>query len=151
MSSPNDSTDYIAGFTTNIQTVLNTYKDFIGCNIIETNDDAYIPRYPAITIELENFTEDWKEMPRRKTITANFNITYYYANINDKNVRQGVRLGLSKICNVLRENWDLNKYCPDLGAIVKSSTPYVLAKGTDIVAGGVIVLEASKVISVTFA
>lgn len=150
MSSPIDENDYIQGFIDNIYIILNAYKDFIGCNIIETNDDAYIPRYPAITVELENFTEAWKEMPRRKTITANFNITYYYANINDKNVRQGVRLGLSKICNVLRESWNLNEYCSDLGAVVKSSTPYVLAKGTDIVAGGVIVLEAQKVISVTF-
>lgn len=149
MANPNDQTDYIAGFITNIQTILSNYKDFHGCQIIETNDDAYIPRYPACTIELANFHEEWKEIPRKKTITANFDITYYFASLSDKGCREGLRKGLSKIANVLRENWDLNDYCPDLGSSVLSVTPYVLAKGDAIVAGGVISLQCRKVVNVT--
>lgn len=149
MSNPNDTTDYIAGFITNIQTVLSTYKSYHNCQIIETNDDAFIPRYPALTIELANFHEEWKEIPRRKTIVANFDITYYYANLSDKNCRVGLRTGLSKIANVLRENWDLNNYTPQLGSTVLSVTPYVLAKGEAIVAGGVISLQCKKVVDVT--
>ena len=148
MGNPSDQTDYIAGFISNIQTVLNNYKDYIGVHVIETNDDVYIPRYPAITIEYDSSTEEWKEIPRRKTLIANFSISYYCADINDRAVREKTRVGLSKICNTLRENWDLNDYCPQLGAHITSSIPYVLMKGESIVAGGVITLQCRKVIDV---
>ena len=149
MASPSDTTDYIAGFISNIQTVISNYKDFIGYKILETNDDAFLPNYPAITIEYASSTEEWKSMPRRKAIIANFDITFYYGSLNDKGVRRGLRTGLSKLANCLRENWDMNDYCVDLGSDILSVTPYVLASGDDIVAGGVISLQCRKVISVT--
>jgi len=149
MSNPSDTTDYIAGFISNLQTVISTYKDFIGYSVLETNDDAFISKYPAITIEYASSTEEWKSMPKRKTIIANFDITYYHANISDKNVRRGLRTGLSKLANCLRENWDVNDYCPDLGSDIISITPYVLASGDEIVAGGVISLQCRKVISIS--
>ena len=96
MASPSDTTDYIAGFISNIQTVIANYKDFIGYKILETNDDAFLPLYPAITIEYSSSTEEWKSMPKRKTIIANFDITYYYGSLSDKAVRRGERIGLSK-------------------------------------------------------
>jgi len=142
MSNPSDTTDYIAGFISNLQTVISTYKDFIGYSVLETNDDAFISKYPAITIEYASSTEEWKSMPKRKTIIANFDITYYHANISDKNVRRG-------LANCLRENWDVNDYCPDLGSDIISITPYVLASGDEIVAGGVISLQCRKVISIS--
>ena len=70
MANPSDTTDYIAGFISNIQTVISTYKDFIGYSVLETNDDAFISKYPAITIEYASSTEEWKSMPKRKTIIA---------------------------------------------------------------------------------
>ena len=148
MANPNDQTDYIAGFITNIQAVIQNYKDFIGYSVLETNDDAFIAKYPAITIEFDSMTEEWKSMPKRKTIIANFSITYYHASISDKGVRRGLRTGLSKLANCLREQWDLNDYCPDLGTEILSVIPYVLASGDDIVAGGVLSLQCRKVISV---
>ena len=149
MANPADTTDYIAGFISNIQTVISNYKDFIGYKILETNDDAFIPNYPAITIEYASSSEEWKSMPKRKTIIANFDITYYYGSLNDKGVRRGLRTGLSKLANCLRENFDMNDYCADLGSDILSVTPYVLASGDDIIAGGVISLQCRKVISVT--
>src|SRR3972149_11912275 len=149
MSNPSDTTDYIAGFISNIQIVISTYKDFIGYYVLETNDDAFISKYPAITIEYASSTEEWKSMPKRKTIIANFDITYYFGSISDKGVRQGLRTGLSKLSNCLRERWDINGYCLDLGSDIISVTPYVLASGDQIIAGGVISLQCRKVISVT--
>ena len=149
MASPSDTTDYIAGFISNIQTVIANYKDFIGYKILETNDDAFLPLYHAITIEYSSSTEEWKSMPKRKTIIANFDITYYYGSLSDKGVRRGVRIGLSKLANCLRENWDINDYCSDLGSDILSIIPYVLASGDEIIAGGVISLQCRKVISVT--
>ena len=149
MANPSDTTDYIAGFILNIQTVISTYKDFIGYSVLETNDDAFIAKYPAITIEFDSMTEEWKSIPKRKTIIANFSITYYFGSISDKGVRRGLRTGLSKLANCLRENWDMNDYCSDLGSDIISVTPYVLASGDDIVAGGVISLQCRKVISIS--
>ena len=145
----NDSTDYITDFISNIQIVLNNYKDYIGVHTVATNDDLYIPRYPYITIEADSWTEEWKEIPRRKTLIANFSISYFCADINDKSVREKTRTGMSKICNVIRENWSLNNFCPQLGAHITSSVPYVMMKGESIVAGGVITLQCKKVITVT--
>ena len=149
MANPSDQTDYIAGFISNIQTVISNYQSYIGYKILETNEDAFIPIYPAISIEYANSTEEWKSMPKRKTIIANFDITYYFGSISDKGVRQGLRTGLSKLSNCLRENWDLNDYCPDLGSEIISVIPYVLASGNEIIAGGVISLQCRKVISIT--
>src|SRR3972149_4668824 len=149
MANPSDQTDYIAGFILNIQTVISNYQSYIGYKILETNEDAFIPVYPAISIEYANSTEEWKSMPKRKTIIANFDITYYFGSISDKGVRQGLRTGLSKLSNCLRENWDMNDYCQELGSDIISVTPYVLASGDDIVAGGVISLQCRKVVSVT--
>ena len=149
MANPSDTTDYIAGFILNIQTVISTYKDFIGYSVLETNDDAFISKYPAITIEYASSTEEWKSMPKRKTIIANFDITYYFGSISDKGVRQGLRTGLSKLSNCLRENWNMNNYCSDLGSDIISVTPYVLASGNEIIAGGVISLQCRKVISIS--
>ncbi len=149
MSSPNDQTDYIKGFIDNLQTVISNYKDFIGYKILETNDDAFLPVYPAITIEYASSKEEWRSMPKRKTIIGRFDITYYFGSLSDKGVRRGVRVGLSKIANCLREQWTVNGYCPELGSDILSITPYVLASGNDVVAGGVISLQCSKVISVT--
>jgi len=149
MANPSDQTDYIAGFILNIQTVISNYQSYIGYKILETNEDAFIPVYPAISIEYANSTEEWKSMPKRKTIIANFDITYYFGSISDKGVRQGLRTGLSKLSNCLRERWDINGYCLDLGSDIISVTPYVLASGDQIIAGGVISLQCRKVISVT--
>lgn len=149
MGNPNDQTNYVQDFVDNIYTVLNNYQSYIGFVSLSKTDDAFIPKYPAITIDLDSMTEDWKEMPRRKKISAKFSITFYYANISDKNSRQGLRTGLNKIANCLRENWDLNDYCPQLGSEILSVTPYVLASGNDIVIGGVVTLVAHKVITVT--
>ena len=148
MANPSDTTDYIAGFIANIQAVLQNYKDFIGYSVLETNDDAFLAKYPAITIEFDSMTEEWKSMPKRKTIIANFSITYYFGSISDKGVRRGLRTGLSKLSNCLRENWDLNDFCEDLGTEILSVIPYVLASGDQIIAGGVISLQCRKVISV---
>ena len=150
MPNTEDTTDYIQGFIDNIYAVLMNYKDYVGFIDVGKTDDAFIPRYPYCTIDLASFSEEWKEIPRRKTIIANFDITFYYANLNDKNCRQGLRTGLSKIANVFRENWSLNDYTPQLGSTISSVTPYVLAKGDAIIAGGVISLQCNKVISVTF-
>jgi len=149
VSSPNDVNDYIAGFISNIQTVISNYQSYIGYKILETNEDAFIPVYPAISIEYASSTEEWKSMPKRKTIIANFDITYFFGSISDKGVRQGLRTGLSKLANCLRENWKINDYCPELGSDIISVTPYVLASGNEIIAGGVISLQCRKVISVT--
>ena len=149
MANPSDQTDYIAGFISNIQTVISNYQSYIGYKILETNEDIFISKYPAITIEYANSTEEWKSMPKRKTIIANFDITYYFGSISDKGVRQGLRTGLSKLSNCLRENWKINDYCPELGSDITSVTPYVLASGNEIIAGGVISLQCRKVISVT--
>src|SRR3990170_7785240 len=149
MANPSDQTDYIAGFISNIQTVISNYQSYIGYKILETNEDAFIPIYPAISIEYASSTEEWKSMPKRKTIIANFDITYFFGSISDKGVRQGLRTGLSKLANCLRENWKINDYCPELGSDIISVTPYVLASGDDIVAGGVISLQCRKVVSVT--
>ena len=146
----NDTTDYIQGYIDNIYIILMNYKDYVGFVNVDKTDDSFIPRYPYCTIELANFQEEWKEIPRKKTIIANFDITYYFANLNDKNCRQGLRLGLSKIANVFRENWSLNDYTPQLGSTVTSVTPYVLAKNDNVIAGGVIALQCKKVINVEF-
>lgn len=149
MSSPNDTSDYIKLAIDNIQTVISNYKDYIGYKILETNEDAFLPLYPAITIEFSSLTSEWKSMPKRMTLSMNFDITYYYASLSDKGVRRGVRIGLSKIANCLRENWDINDYCTDLGSEILSVTPYVLVQNENIVAGGVLSLRCYKVISVT--
>lgn len=149
MANPNDSTDFIQELINNIYTVINTYQSYIGFRGLYKNDDDFIPRYPAITIELDSFSEEFKAMPRQKTITAIFSITYYYQNLSDKALRTKIREGLNKLANIFRENWDLNNYCPDLGSEVVSATPYIIARGEEIVAGGVISLEVRKVITVT--
>ena len=149
MSSPSDTTDYIESLVTNIHTVISNYRDFLGIADVFRTEDHYIPRYPFITIEFNNSREEWKSMPKRKTIIAVFDITYYSSNLNDRNARQSLRTGLSKLSNCLRENWDLNDYCPDLGSDILSVTPYVLAQGNEVVLGGVISLECRKVITVT--
>ena len=148
MASPIDTTDHIQGFVDNIYAVINNYQSYIGFISLSKTEDALIPRFPAISIELDNFNEEWKSMPKRKTIIATFSINYYYANISDKNCRQGLRVGLNKISNCLRENWNMNDYCPDLGSDILSVTPYILASGDEVVAGGVISLQCRKVISV---
>mgnify|MGYP001616719578 CR=1 FL=1 len=148
MANPVDQTNYIQDFIDNIYTVINGYQSYIGFKSLSKTEDAFIPNYPAITIELENMGEEWKSMPKRKTLMATFAINYYYANLSDKNVRQGLRTGLNKIANCLRENWDLNNYCLDLGTEILSVVPYVLANGDQIIAGGVISLRCNKVISV---
>lgn len=149
MSAPQDQIDYIQGFIDNIHTVLNGYQSYIGFKSLSKTEDAFIPIYPAITIELENLQEEWKSMPKRKTLMATFAINYYYANLSDKNVRQGLRTGLNKIANCLRENWKINGYCSDLGSDILSVTPYVLASGDEIVAGGVVSLRCNKVITIS--
>lgn len=146
---PSDTNDYIKLAIDNIQTVIANYKDYIGYKILETNEDAFLPMYPAITIEFSSLTSEWKSMPKRLILSMNFDINYYYASLSDKGVRRGVRVGLSKLSQCLRENWDLNDYCPDLGSEILSVTPYVLASGDEIVAGGVVSLRCNKVISVT--
>ena len=149
MANPNDQTDYLEGFVTNIHTVISNYKDFLGLKNIFRTEDNFIPTYPSVSIELNFVAEEWKSMPKRKTIIARFDITYYSSNLNDRNARQSLRSGLSKLSNCLRENWDLNDYCPDLGTDILSVTPYVLAQGNEIVLGGILSLEVRKVISVT--
>ncbi len=149
MSSPNDTTDYIAQAISNIQTVIQNYKDYLGYKNLEISEDNYIPVYPTITIEFASMTSEWKSMPKRMTLKMLFDITYFSSNLNDRNARQSLRTGLSKLSNCLRENWDLNDYCTDLGTEILSVTPYVLAQGNEIVLGGVISLECRKVISVT--
>lgn len=148
MANPVDQTNYIQDFIDNIYTVINGYRSYIGFKSLSKTEDAFIPNYPAITIELENMQEEWKSIPKRKTIMVTFAINYYYANLSDKNVRQGLRTGLNKIANCLRENWDMNDYCPDLGSDILSVTPYVLASGDEIVAGGIVSIRCYKVISV---
>lgn len=148
MANPVDQTNYIQDFIDNIYTVINGYQSYIGFKSLSKTEDVFIPNYPAITIELENMQEEWKSIPKRKTIMATFAINYYYANLSDKNVRQGLRTGLNKIANCLRENWDMNDYCPDLGSDILSVTPYVLASGDEIVAGGIVSIRCYKVISV---
>ncbi len=149
MGNPNDQTDYLEGFVDNIVTVIQNYKDFLGLKNIFRTEDHFIPTYPSVSVELNLVNEEWKAMPRRKTIRAVFDITYYSSNLNDRNARQSLRTGLSKLSNCLRERWDINGYCPDLGSDILSVTPYVLAQGNEIVLGGVISLECRKVISVT--
>lgn len=148
---PNDTTIYIDEFIDKIKTILNNYKDYIGQVNTYTTDDVYIPKYPAITIELDNWAEEWKEIPRRKTLIATFAITYYYQQLSTSIMRTELRKGLNKICNVLRENWTLDGYTPTLGSTVISATPYVLARGEEIVAGGVITFECRKIITIEFA
>lgn len=149
MANPSDTVNYIQGFIDNIHTVINNYQSYIGFKSLSKTEDDFIPIYPAITIELSTMSEEWKSMPKRKTLMATFDINYYYANLSDKNVRQGLRTGLNKIANCLRENWDLNDYCPDLGTSILSVTPYVLASGSEVVAGGVLTIQCFKVITVT--
>ena len=145
---PSDTADYIKICIDNIQAVIQNYKDFIGYKILETNEDSFISLYPAITIEFSSMTSEWKAMPKRMTLNMNFDITYYHANISDKNVRRGLREGLSKLSNCLRENWNMNDFCEELGSEILSVTPYVLASGDQIIAGGIISLQCRKVISV---
>ena len=116
MSNPSDTTNYIEDLITNVHTVISNYKDYLAVADIAKTEDNFIPKYPYITIELDSITEAWKEMPRRKTLSMQLSITYWYANLNDRNSRQGLRTGLSKLGNVLRENWDINDYCPQLGS-----------------------------------
>ena len=149
MSSPNDTTDYIAQAISNIQTVIQNYKDYLGYKNLEISEDNYIPVYPTITIEFASMTSEWKSMPKRMVLNMLFDITYFSSNLNDRNARQSLRSGLSKLSNCLRENWDLNNYCEDLGTEILSVTPYVLAQGNEVVLGGVISVECRKVISVT--
>ena len=149
MANPNDTTNYIEQMITNIQTVIGGYQSYLGYKAIYDTDDAFISMYPAITIELDNVTEAWKQMARIKTITATFNVTYYMANYDNNVLRKDIRAGLNKLCNIFRENWDLNNYCNDLGASVVSATPYIIARGEAIIAGGVVVLEVRKVVTVT--
>ena len=151
MSNPSDTTNYIEDLITNVHTVISNYKDYLGIADVAKTEDNFIPKYPYITIELDNITERWKEMPRRKTLSIQLSITYWYANLNDRNSRQGLRTGLSKLGNVLRENWDVNNYCENLGSEILSITPYVLARDQEIVMGGVVSLVCHKVISVTLA
>lgn len=149
MANPTDQTNYVEEFITNIHTVISNYKDFLGIADVGKSDDHFIPKFPYITIEFDNMVEDWKEMPRRKTLSATFSITCWYANLNDRNARQGLRTLLSKLGNVLREAWNVNSYCPQLGSEIKSITPYVLAKENEIVLGGIISFQCNKVITVT--
>ncbi len=148
MANPADQTNYVEEFVTNIQTILLNYKDFLGVKNIYTTEDNFIPVYPSISIEFDKMEESWKEMPRRKTISATFSITYYSSNLNDKNARQGLRTGLNKLGNILRENWSVNSYCPQLGSEILSVTPYVLARNQEIILSGEILFQCSKVISV---
>ena len=148
MSSPNDTTNYIQTAIDNIYTVINNYQSYIGFVSLAKTDDAFIPKYPSITIDFDSMTSEWKSMPKRMTLNMNFSITCYYANISDKNSREGIRNLLSKVANCLRENWDMNNYCEELGSEILSVTPYVLASGDEIVVGGVISLAVHKVISV---
>ena len=149
MGNPNDQTDYLEGFVTNIVTVIQNYKDFLGLKNIFRTEDHFIPTYPSVSVELNLVNEEWKEIPRRKIIRAVFDITYFSSNLNDRNARQSLRTGLSKLSNVLRENWDLNDYCPDRGTEILSVTPYVLAQGNEVVLGGVLSLECRKIVTVT--
>lgn len=149
MSFPSDTSDYIALSISNIQTVISNYKDYLGYKNLGITEDNFISIYPSITIEFASMTEEWKSMPKRMTLKMLFDITYYSSNLNDRNARQSLRTGLSKLSNVLRENWDLNDYCQDLGTDILSVTPYVLVQGNEVVLGGVISLECHKVISVT--
>lgn len=149
MGNPNDTTNYIQSLIDNIHTVITNYRDYLGVSDVFKSDDHFIPRYPFITIDFDNSREEWKSMPRRKIIIATFSITYYSSNLNDRNAREGLRNGLSKLSNILRENWDLADSCPDLGTEILSVTPYVLATNEQVVLGGVISLECRKVITVT--
>ena len=149
MSSPNDTTNYIQTAIDNIYTVINNYQSYIGFVSLSKTDDAFIPKYPSITIDFDSMTSEWKSMPKRMTLNMNFSITCYYANISDKNAREGVRDLLSKVANCIRENWNLNGFAPDLGSEVLSAIPYVLASGDATVVGGVISLAVHKIISVT--
>ncbi len=149
MGNPNDTTDYIQSFIDNIYTVISNYKDFLGVRNITTTEDNFIPVFPSITIELDRMQEDWKEMPRRKTLSATFSIVYYSSNLNDRGGRQNLRSGLNKLANCLRENWDVNDYCPQLGSEILSITPYVFARNQEIVLGGEISFRCHKVITVT--
>ena len=149
MSSPQDTTDYIQTAIDNIHTVINNYKDFIGFKSLSKTDDAFIPVYPAITIEFSSMTSEWKSMPKRMTLYMNFDITCYYANISDKNAREGIRNLLSKVANCLREHWNINGFATELGSEITSVQPYVLASGDEVVIGGVISLTVNKVITVT--
>lgn len=151
MANPNDTTNFVETMISNIKTVIEGYQSYIGYKAIYDTDDSFISLFPAITIELDHLTETWKQMARIKTITGIFNITYYFANYDNNVLRKDVRAGLNKICNIFRENWDLNNYCNDLGASVISATPYIIARGDELVAGGVVILECRKVITVTLA
>ncbi len=151
MSNPNDQINYVQGNIDNIYTVLSKYSDYLGYRSLSKTDDALIPAFPAITIDFVHLTEKWKEMPRNMTLSMLFDITCYYANISDKNAREGIRNLLAKVTNCLRENWSINGYCPRLGSEIKSAIPYVLASGNKIVVGGVIQLITHKVVPVTFA
>jgi len=146
----NDITDYVQECIDNIYIILMGYKDYINCVDVGKTDDIFIPKYPYITIEFDSMQQEWKEMPNRMLLIMNFSLTYYYANLSDANCRQGLREGLSKIASVFRENWSINSYCSELGSAVANIVPYVLAKGTDVVAGGVVSLQCKKIINIEF-
>lgn len=149
MPSPTETTDFYNGFIDNIFIVLNIYKSFLGFEKLIKTDDAYISVFPTIAIELDNATEVWKSSPRQKTITATYLITWYYRQYDETVLRTNVRSGLNNIMNVLRENWNLNGYTPDLGSTPISADPYFIAQGEEIIAGGLISLVCNKVMTVS--
>lgn len=149
MSNPNDTSDYIAQAISNIQTVIGNYKDYLGYKNLEVSEDHYIPIYPSITIEFASMTEEWKSMPKRMTLKILLDITYFSSSLSDRNARQSLRTGLSKLSQILRENWDVNNFAEDLGSEIISVIPYVFAQGNEVVIGGTISFQVNKVISVT--
>lgn len=149
MAIPTDQVDYFNGFVDNIKIILDKHKEYLGVKSIFDTGATFIANFPAITIELDSYTEDRKEMPRKNTLIALYDITWYTQQFDEATLRREIRKGINDITTIFRENVNLNGFTARLGSTVASATPFILEDGENLVGGGVVTLECKK--SIPFA
>lgn len=142
-----DTTNYIEQGIEQIRMALATEKPFIRYKALLLSDSPHLTKYPTITIEFDSGEEEWISLPRKKRLHLTYVITVYYEEFSENTRREKVREFLNKVTNVLRENYDFNGWA--LYSDILDMTPYIIAHGEKLIAGGAIRITLHKDIAIT--
>jgi len=142
-----DTINYVEQGIEQIKTVLESEKSFIQYKALLSSDSPHLTKYPTITIEFDSGEEEWISLPRKKRLHLTYVVTVYYEEFSESTRREKVRQFLNNVANVLRENYDFSGWA--LYSDILDVTPYIIARGEKLIAGGAIRITLHKDISIS--
>lgn len=142
-----DPTPYILEYMLNIQALLKLYLSFLGIrDVYITKDKVIEDHFPYIVIDLKDFKEQKVDLQdfRKRHMFGIFNLFIHYGFKNEV-LELPILTMINKLATIFREKWDVNRYCPTLGALVVSAHPSEFKNKEDKrISGGTVVVECVK-------